>query len=408
MSSLTWLDYSERERQQVMEVIDLFREEGTRDELGIGTIRDALSDTLFPGTSTIQTRLRYFLFVPWVLGELERRRISSHDAANVSRRLQGRLRDALMAGGDNDGVIGAFAGHQVQRLPTNVYWNGLGIWGIRLYPGSEVAYYQSLDGFYDRQRTNRGSTDGEPGKEAELTNWDPALPAPPTDLSDEMGFALTEAEADYLVDRIRRRAPDSLLRELIDRQAMVSRKVSFPWDHAAAEDLPPEPAAALTHAHNFSQLIHGAALLYNLILAEDSQWEEGVDDYRSRLTVWWDETVEREASLAQWDPETFWKFLAQSGARITPHTRSFVDAWRKRFDQAGRIESLIDAPDVRQLIIVRERRLKGKRARIGDQRAMETWSGASGTGQLDYRWNRPVASYLNDLATAFSRGGRDA
>ncbi len=54
------------------QVIDLFREKGTLDELGIGAIRDALSDLLFPGTSTIQTRPRYFLLVPWAFLRLER------------------------------------------------------------------------------------------------------------------------------------------------------------------------------------------------------------------------------------------------------------------------------------------------------------------------------------------------
>ncbi len=39
-----------------MEVIDLFGEDDTRDELGLGTIRDGFADLLFPGTSTIQTR----------------------------------------------------------------------------------------------------------------------------------------------------------------------------------------------------------------------------------------------------------------------------------------------------------------------------------------------------------------
>lgn len=42
-------------------------EPGTLDELGIGSIRDTFSDELFPGTSTIQTRARYFLFVPWIM-----------------------------------------------------------------------------------------------------------------------------------------------------------------------------------------------------------------------------------------------------------------------------------------------------------------------------------------------------
>ena len=33
--------------------------------MGLGSLRDALSDALFPGTSYLQTRLRYVLFVPW-------------------------------------------------------------------------------------------------------------------------------------------------------------------------------------------------------------------------------------------------------------------------------------------------------------------------------------------------------
>lgn len=43
---------------KMAEVIDLFREHDTRDELGLGVICDALADLLFPGTSTLQTRAR--------------------------------------------------------------------------------------------------------------------------------------------------------------------------------------------------------------------------------------------------------------------------------------------------------------------------------------------------------------
>lgn len=39
-SSFAWLDFSDRDRQRAMDVVDLFREEDTRDELGIGVIRD--------------------------------------------------------------------------------------------------------------------------------------------------------------------------------------------------------------------------------------------------------------------------------------------------------------------------------------------------------------------------------
>lgn len=402
MSSFTWLDYSERERQQVMEVIDLFRDEDTRDELGIGTIRDTLADLLFPGTSTVQTRLRYFLFVPWVLGELERRKIASHDAPRWTRKLQGRLCDALLTDEEVEGVIGARAGQHVQRLPSNVYWNGLGVWGIRLYPGSEAAYYQSLDGLYERKRTSRGSADDEVGDDTALVTWDPALPSPPEELMEATEFELTEPEADYLTDRIRRRAPDSLLRELIDRSVWADDGISFPWDHSAADGLPPPLADTLDHARNFSELIHGAALLYNLMLAEEARWEKLVADYHDRLALWWDGTVARAAAFELWDQRAFWQLLAQAGGRITPHTRSFVDMWREVFDASNRLESLTNSSRVRQFVTHRERRLKGKRARLGNPHMLETWRGQSGTAQLDYRWNRPVKGYLNDLAIAFS------
>src|SRR6478672_784293 len=137
MTSFTWLDYSEHERRQVMEVIDLFGEDETRDELGLGTIRDPLADLLFPGTSTIQTRARYFLFVPWVYQELERKRTRSTEFDDRLRRVQGKLRDALLAGGEESGVIGYRAGLHVQRLPSSVYWVGLRRWGIIRFDGSE-------------------------------------------------------------------------------------------------------------------------------------------------------------------------------------------------------------------------------------------------------------------------------
>jgi hypothetical protein len=58
MSAFAWLDYSERERRKMLDVVDLFRERDTRDELGLGSVRAAFADLLLPGTSTIMTRTR--------------------------------------------------------------------------------------------------------------------------------------------------------------------------------------------------------------------------------------------------------------------------------------------------------------------------------------------------------------
>ncbi len=68
MSSLAWIDFDEAERQRAQRIMALFQERETRDELGLGAIRDSIADHLFPGTSTIQTRLRYMLFIPGSIG----------------------------------------------------------------------------------------------------------------------------------------------------------------------------------------------------------------------------------------------------------------------------------------------------------------------------------------------------
>ena len=79
-STLAWLDFNAAERERTQRVLALFEERDTRDELGLGGIRDSFSDHLFPGTSTIQTRLRYMFFVPWIYLRLERQRVPSREA----------------------------------------------------------------------------------------------------------------------------------------------------------------------------------------------------------------------------------------------------------------------------------------------------------------------------------------
>src|SRR3954465_12682008 len=105
-SSFAWLDYSARERPTMLEVVDLFRDKGTVDELGVGTIRDAFADRLFPGTSTLQSRTRYWLFFPWLYQRLEGPKVTSAAADSRIRQLQADLVRSLEKGGESEGVIG--------------------------------------------------------------------------------------------------------------------------------------------------------------------------------------------------------------------------------------------------------------------------------------------------------------
>lgn len=87
MSAFVWLDYSERERRKMLDVVDLFREHDTRDELGVGSVRDAFADMLFPGASTIMTRARYFSSRPLDVSEARKaaHQIRSYSVERAAR-----------------------------------------------------------------------------------------------------------------------------------------------------------------------------------------------------------------------------------------------------------------------------------------------------------------------------------
>ena len=71
LMELGWIDFSKTERSKILSVLDLLGEKGVLDELGVSPIRDAYSNLFFPGTSTIQTRAKYFFIVPYAFRDLE-------------------------------------------------------------------------------------------------------------------------------------------------------------------------------------------------------------------------------------------------------------------------------------------------------------------------------------------------
>src|SRR5579864_3347939 len=173
MSTFVWLDYSERERRKMLDVVDLFREHDTRDELCIGSVRDAFADMLFPGTSTIMTRARYFLLVPWTYQKLEKQRVSSAEIAAKARRAELNLVQPIEDSEDNDGNIGNLAKTTLKRLPSSVYWQGLAVWGIRSFAGAQVQYHRSIDRYYAQLTHHRGRATERDAEHDDLIsqNW---------------------------------------------------------------------------------------------------------------------------------------------------------------------------------------------------------------------------------------------
>ena len=119
-SLIAWLDASSEDQRRMREIVNLFSERESRDELGIGQVRDALSDSLWPGTSTLFTRARYFLFIPWCYRAAAEARNDVDKAAALADQNERRLIRALTGPGERDGVIGAHCRNGGQELAVRL------------------------------------------------------------------------------------------------------------------------------------------------------------------------------------------------------------------------------------------------------------------------------------------------
>ena len=408
-SSFTWLDYSERERRQVRDVLDLFREQDTRDELGVGTIRDAFADLLFPGTTTIMTRARYFLFIPWIYLRLEEKRAPSGRFAVRVRQDELYLSRMLLKAGETEGVIGRVAGDHLQRLPSNIYWLGLGSWGIRLYPGGQDEYHRSIDSFYASVRGALATREEDSEEFDVRRNWHGGIPDPPPGFPEAVSLELTEEEAEYLCERIAAAETATGEESLLAYLAREGRSAecAFAWLHPQTAEFPPHIQRWLVHVRNFAEGVHGAALLYNLMLAQLSEREDLADHYRGRLDEWALELDARGDDTPVWDRQDFWRLVGDAGASVGVRTRRFVDAWLDLVADPATRAAVADDGPARELIRKRERQLKGPRARLHSRRALENWNGAAGTARLNFRWH-VVSRLLDDIYTGLERDARSA
>ncbi len=364
-SSLTWIDHDSAARDRTQRILALFHEREARDELGLGAIFGSLSDQLFPGTSTIQTRLRYMFLVPWVYQSLSSKRDAPTERAQ--KELEQRLITALLESGERSGVLGQRAREGLKRYPSDVYWAGLESWGIRLSSGSLEERLVE-----------------EPGSPA----WDPSLPAAPSDFPTGTTFTLTIDEASYLRDKLRRRYPDSLLTHLAFHRFDIEA-VEAPWDLPAEALTTSRPLVDV--ARRFAEVMQGAAFLYNLMLAEKKNSDEYREHYRASLTEWRDRAA---TACDGWQLDAFWPKVLGHGHSITHPTREFVTDWVALAGQ--RSAEAATSEHARRLVERREVRLKGAQSRFRSQKALQRWGGAAGVSLNAYRW-RTAKQFMLDL-----------
>lgn len=393
-----WLDFDAAAAERVATLLRALEEPATLDVLGLGSVRDAFSDMLHPGTSYIHTKLRYMVFLPWIFQRLESDRDAPGDFFRRLRHDESRLIDCLRHLGRGKGVIGYQAGRALKRMPSSIYWQALWDWGIRRLPLNLGEYSQGAGaiGRYQASRDDDGNV-----TEAAHSMWAP-LPPPPEDfLQADIGFELSPEEAQVLVDNIRHRHPQTLLASLCTQPGIVAG-LTYPWD-VPETNLPGRVTEVLRHARCFSELMAGPQYTYNVLVARDArrelQWDtdEVERSQLARLQGWVELVERRREELRSWTDAlpALWTLLHKR--RIRHNTRRFINTT---------VKMAIDNPEgfnenraIHEHIRLREIQLKGKRARLGNRAALENWNGSPVGGPHGYRWSI-ARGHLGDIAAA--------
>jgi len=383
-----WLDADEGQRKQMLEVVKLFQDEGSVDELGIGTVRDALANYLFPATSVLHTRARYFLFIPWLMRDVARRGLSVEKSLAELRRGEVRLINALLTGGEQQGVIGSQMRDRLKTMPSSMYWAALGCMGLRIWDVSIDAHFRSTA---QRGRfVSERSTDDDPGRSSSF-GFHPDLGDTPQGLLEETTFDLSADEAEFLRRRLQTMPGESLYSWMAAHATSAS--CQYIWEHPQIADFPEATRPYVEQGRQFHHISFGAPLLYNLMLAELQQSEELIASYEDEIEQWAGE-LDAARVVDQWDAGEFWTFVRRLNPRIALSTEHFVNRWALLVTNGEHTGAR-----ARELVKQRELRLKGRRSRLVNAEARQTWTGRSGLVPIDYRW-RIAANHLTDLMNA--------
>lgn len=284
-TQIGWIDFSEKDRKKALDVIHLLQEPGAVDELGIGIVRDAFANYFFPGTSTVQTRAKYFFIIPYIMKEVcANPQITSIE--KITRKVDEEEYYCAQKMGDNDGVIGRdVLPKWVVRKPSNIYWNGLKKLGIFTYPKLSIAEYYREElqrrMLHSKDSGNRSGEENEQDDEnATATGLRSFWNLPPEyaeniSWRDSLTIDLLPWEAKWLRKCITENLGGSLFKYIVDKNIdieSISRKNDAFWalSEVIRDDIGRETKEIINLANQFNSLVYLCRILYNKILSSDN------------------------------------------------------------------------------------------------------------------------------------------
>ena len=280
-----FIDFSKEERNKILATLKLLGTQTALDELGIGVIRDGYADILFPGISTIQTRAKYFVLIPYLFQKAAELNLQS--GAQVRKWLiaaEDKLVQTLVDNSDDseNGIIGKRALGQkrtVKMRPSGIYWNGLRTFEILRGTGVSLTAACSMIAASSKMKAELTVvTDGETFDDQEAASYNSILFSPilpENNFEKKAAILLTKKEAEFLAYKI----SQSTLTKNTLLDFLIKNKLDCnSFDDIPEGILPKALKKDYRLARDFSDFIIGAHIRYNVIFSE-YQDDEMIDEW---------------------------------------------------------------------------------------------------------------------------------
>ena len=297
-----WIDFSKKERNKVISVLDLLSENSTLDELGIATIRDGFSDLFFPGTSTVQTRAKYFFIVTYALRDLERSgETDVNDFLEILNAIERECAERFIENNPGEtGVIGSrslASGQWVKRTPADIYWSGLRQYNI--FHGGRLSLSEYVRAVCEINAKKRNLIElGNRNDKAEENDTDDAdagdirsmhfwnIPTYDDEWFDKLKIELTKEEAKFLKERIINSCGESIFAHALKNNLWeIMECDSFENLKDMIRLFPKQIQKDYRLAKDFSEFNYVLRIIYNIVLSDEKNEEanEALDNYRSEM-----------------------------------------------------------------------------------------------------------------------------
>lgn len=393
------MSFNQEALNRANKVMKLLQGQGAIDELGLGRIRDAFSNTMFPGMSVLQTHAKYFLLMPALYSFLEKTRIADvRKARTIVRDQEIRMTYRLMDGSakDTTGIIGADMLRRgegyVKYDPTYVYQAGMEIYGLIPRGGNIYATLAERSAIYQNSpKKHKGNDEaGDDSDDLPGNRQIYKVCGEDYDFShrEPLDIRLTRREAEFLKNQIIRNTQGSLLSYLLD-SGLYETATNYLFEdlgYILQDKLPKELYRMYELALRFSRfaclLRTRYAMLYDIAVGADEAAEEELAKFDKILSV------HRE----DFSPEAIGEIIQFVSSRVTEEScKTFIQ-------KSAKLISERNFPELDCQIALREKTIKGmKRSKLINAKEFEPGKPFESPTMMAYRWNTIVRTVLSEI-----------